>query len=108
MGYDRDIMNQGGGNLPIAPGADVYDINGDKVGTVQQYNQAANCLVVEKGKIFTKDVYIPTSAIQSSDANGVRISLTKDELKEDRYSSPPTGTVTMNRDWDNRDVDLNS
>ena len=90
MDNDRDIMNPPRGKLPIAPGKTVYDASGDKIGMVRQYDPQADCLVVEKGFLFTKDIYIPGSAIQSSDANGVRITLTKDELKEHRYGAPPT------------------
>ena len=90
MENDRDTMSQPRGKLPIAPGETVYDARGDKIGTVQQYDPQSDCLVVEKDFLFTKDIYIPASAIQSSDANGVRLTLTKDELKEHRYASPPT------------------
>ena len=90
MDENRDIVSPPRGKRPIAPGETVYDASGDKIGTVQQYDPQADCLVVEKGFLFTRDIYIPGSAIQRSDANGVRITLTKDELKEHRYGSPPT------------------
>ncbi|HEU5348892.1 MAG TPA: hypothetical protein VFU63_09815 [Ktedonobacterales bacterium] len=118
MDMDRDMMDLGGEKLSISPGAAVYDLNGDKIGTVQQYNPQADCLVVEKGFIFTKDVYIPASTIERSDANGVWVTLTKDELKSERYEQPPTPGVTdargfgsqgYPRDRDlNDDLDLNS
>lgn len=95
---DRDMMNQEGWKLSIMPGATVYDVNGDKVGTAQQYNPQLDCLVVEKGILFTKDIYIPASTIESSDANGIRVALSKDELKDERYTQPPTpGTTGMGR-----------
>ncbi|MGE5334773.1 MAG: hypothetical protein ACM3N4_08755 [Nitrososphaerota archaeon] len=98
MDMDRDMLNQEGGKLSIMPGATVYDVNGDKVGTAQQYNPQADCLVVEKGMFFTKDIYIPASMIERSDANGIRVRLSKDELKDDRYTQPPTpGTTGMGR-----------
>ena len=92
MYNDPNMMNQGGGNASIAPGTDVYDVNGDKVGSVQQFMPQANCLLVEKGMLFKKDVYIPISAIASTGVDGVRINLSKDDLKNDRYASPPTAT----------------
>jgi uncharacterized protein YrrD len=70
----------------------VYDVNGDKVGSVQQFMPQANCLLVEKGMLFKKDVYIPVSAIASTGVDGVRINLSKDDLKDTRYASPPTAT----------------
>jgi uncharacterized protein YrrD len=124
MDNDRDMMNQTGGNMPVTPGTDVYDASGDKIGTVQEYNPQANCVVVKKGMIFTKDLYIPLNAIDSRASDGLYLNLTKDQLKDDRYSNPPTysGTATAtsttdddivnrNADWNpdlNRDIDTNS
>lgn len=92
MYNDPNMMNQRGTNASIAPGTDVYDVNGDKVGSVQQFMPQANCLLVEKGMLFKKDVYIPVSAIASTGVDGVRINLSKDDLKDTRYASPPTAT----------------
>ena len=93
MNNDRDrMMNQSGRNMPVTPGTDVYDANGDKVGTVQEFNPQANCIVVQKGMIFTKDLYIPINAIDGRDDKGVYLSLTKDDLKDDRFASPPTSS----------------
>jgi uncharacterized protein (TIGR02271 family) len=89
MNNDRDMMNQSGRNMPVMPGTDVYDANGDKIGKVQEYNPQANSIVVQKGIIFTKDLYIPLSAIDSRDDNGLYLNLTKDQLKDDRFASPP-------------------
>ena len=93
MRNDRDV-NQGDRNMPVTPGTDVYDATGDKLGTVQEYNPQANCIVVQKGIIFTKDLYIPLNAIDSRDSNGIYLNLTKDQLKGDRYASPPTYSAT--------------
>lgn len=89
MNNDRDMMNQSGRNMPVTPGTDVYDASGDKIGTVQEYNPQANCIVVQKGIIFTKDLYIPLSAIDSRDSDGLYLNLTKDQLKDDRFANPP-------------------
>ena len=95
MNDDRDrMMNQSGRNMPVMPGTDVFDANGDKVGSVQEFNPQANCIVVQKGFIFTKDVYIPLSAIDGRDDNGLYLNLTKDDLKDDRFASPPTYSGT--------------
>ncbi len=90
-----DPMSQSGGNQSITPGTDVYDVNGDKVGTVQRYDPQANVFVVEKGLIFKKDLYIPTSDIQATDANGIRLDLSKDDLTGDRFTSPPAGSQSQ-------------
>lgn len=90
----NDPMSQSGGNLSITPGTDVYDVNGDKIGTVQRYDPQAGAFVVEKGLIFKKDLYIPTSDIQATDAKGLHLDLSKDDLSGDQYTSPPAGSQT--------------
>jgi uncharacterized protein (TIGR02271 family) len=94
MNNDRDMMNQSGRNMPVTPGTNVYDATGDKIGTVEEYNPQADCIVVQKGIIFTKDLYIPLSAIDSRDSDGLYLNLTKDQLKDDRYANPPTYSET--------------
>lgn len=75
---------------PIAPGTDVYDTNGEKIGSVQQYHPEAGYMLVQKGVFFIKDLYIPINAIERSTTDGIRLTLSKDDLKEDRYAAPPT------------------
>ncbi len=88
----NDTLSQGGSNWSITPGTDVYDVNGDKIGTVQRYDPQTNVFMVEKGLIFKKDLYIPTSDIQGADSNGLRLDLSKDDLKGDRFTAPPAGS----------------
>ena len=112
MYNDRDPMNMGSGNLSITPGTDVYDVNGDKIGSVQQYNPEANCILVQKGMLFKKDLYIPTNDVQRTGTDGIYLDLSKDDLKDDRYASMPTGTTgttgTAGQTWaTDRDTDLN-
>lgn len=90
----------------ITPGTDVYDNNGDKVGSVQQYDPQAGYMLIQKGVLFTKDLYIPVSAIERTTTDGIRLTLSKDDLKEDRYAAPPAGTMSSQQDWaEDRDVD---
>ena len=79
-------------NQQIVEGTPVYDINGEKVGDVSEHGVEQGALVVHKGLFFPKDIYVPTSYLQGSDANGVYLSLAKDELKGDRWQSPPAPT----------------
>lgn len=79
---------------PIAPGTDVYDTYGDKVGSVQQYSPEAGYLMVQKGIFFIKDIYVPTNAIERVTTDGIRLSLSKDELKGDRHTAPPVMGAT--------------
>ncbi len=71
-------------------GEAVFDVDGDKVGAVQEYNAREGYLVVQKGWLFPKDLYIPVDAIQRNDAEGVYLSLHKDDLAQHAYDEAPT------------------
>jgi hypothetical protein len=49
----------------IVPGATVFDVNAEKMGTIVAANAAY--IVVAKGFFFPKDYYIPVSAIDDTD-----------------------------------------
>lgn len=72
-------------------GMDVYDANGDKVGTLDQPPVRDGALVVQKGFFFPHDIYVPLSAIARTASNGIYLNLTKDQLNGDEYKHPPTG-----------------
>ena len=72
---------------PIEVGTTVYTSDGDKIGDVAEVQQSY--FVVEKGFIFTEDLYIPMSALASRDADGVRLTLSKDEIETQDWSSVP-------------------
>ena len=77
-------------------GATVYDTAGAKVGTLRAYNAQGAYLLVEKGWLFPKDLYIPLAAVQGTDATGaVHLGLRKNDLQGDRYAIPPVGGPTV-------------
>jgi uncharacterized protein (TIGR02271 family) len=77
-------------------GATVYDTTGAKVGTLRAYNPQGGYLVVAKGWLFSKDLYIPLAAVQGTDAAGaVPLGLRKDDLQDDRYAIPSVGGPTV-------------
>ncbi|MDQ3881453.1 MAG: DUF2382 domain-containing protein [Chloroflexota bacterium] len=80
-GYD---IRQG----EIQEGWDVYDSNGDEIGDVSEVGP--NYIVVEKGWLFTSDVYIPTSAIASVAEDRIQLNVPKDAIDRQRWSMPPT------------------
>lgn len=89
-----DTMNNAGmqGNLagqPIVEGTTVYDAGGDKVGTVSEHNVQGGYLVLHKGWLFPKDVYVPLNAIGRADADGVYLNMYKDDLKNQNWDMPP-------------------
>ena len=75
-------------------GMDVYDLNGDKVGTLDQPPLRSGALVVQKGFFFPHDIYVPLSAIARTASNGIYLNLTKDQLNGDQYKNPPTAGET--------------
>jgi uncharacterized protein (TIGR02271 family) len=71
-------------------GAMVTDTAGEKVGALHAYDPEGGYITVQKGFLFHKDLYIPLSDVQSTDADGtVRLSRYKDDLADARYDSPP-------------------
>jgi hypothetical protein len=72
---------------PIELGTTVYGSDGEKIGDVAEIQ--SNYIVIEKGFIFTKDLYIPMATIASQDADGVRLSMTKNEVENHDWSTPP-------------------
>jgi len=72
--------------------AAVYDAAGEKVGTLHAHDEQGGYITVQKGFLFHKDLYIPLSAVQGTDADGnVQLSLYKDDLQDSRYDEPPVG-----------------
>jgi len=72
-------------------GEAVFDTNGDKVGQIHEYNAQEGYIVVQKGWLFPKDLYIPVNAVARNDAEGVYLNLHKDDLNQHGYDEPPIG-----------------
>ena len=67
---------------------------GEKVGTVSEHNVQGGYLVLHKGWLFPKDVYVPLNVIQSNNADGVYLSLYKDDIANQDWDNPPVGSST--------------
>ncbi|MGH2391387.1 MAG: PRC-barrel domain-containing protein, partial [Chloroflexota bacterium] len=87
-------------NWQISEGMTVYATDGTKLGTVRNYNPQAGYLDVRKGWLFTKDFYVPTSAVDAVAEDGLTLTLAKDDLDDARYGSPPVagGGTAMSSD----------
>jgi hypothetical protein len=86
--------NQNPTNQRIAAGMTVYAMDGDKVGTVRNYDPLVGYLDIQQGWLFTKDFYVGVGEVYTVDEDGITLRLTKDEL-DDRFASPPPiGRVT--------------
>ena len=64
----------------IQVGRDVLDRDGDKIGTVADVGNSY--VLVQKGLIFTKDVYIPSSELQTGSDGALFVNVDKDEIEE--------------------------
>lgn len=76
----------------IETGTSVYGSDGEKIGEVAEVSN--DYFVIEKGFIFTTDLFVPMSAIAGVDEDGVRLSMTKDQVENSDWSEAPVaGTV---------------
>ena len=72
---------------PIEIGTTVYGSDGEKIGDVAEIQ--SDYMVIEKGFILKKDLYIPMTNIAAQDTDGVRLSMTKAEVEAADWSTPP-------------------
>ncbi|HKV83696.1 MAG TPA: PRC and DUF2382 domain-containing protein [Ktedonobacterales bacterium] len=87
----------------IVPGTPVYDIDGSKVGEVTRHDTQGGYLDVKKGLIFTRDVYIPLSAIGQRTTDGIYLNVPKDELRNQNWDTPPNDTQPLTTGMASRD-----
>ncbi|MHB8647399.1 MAG: DUF2382 domain-containing protein [Thermomicrobiales bacterium] len=78
--YDRTNVGAYSDATRLIAGADVYGSDNEKIGTVADVGQ--NYFLVQKGWLFIKDLYLPTSTVTQADANTVYVSLTKQQAEE--------------------------
>jgi hypothetical protein len=78
-------------------GAPVYDINGAKVGTVSEHGVQRGHLVIHHG-LLRDDIYISLDVVEGSDANGVSLNMTKQEVETLPVNRPPAGNTSANPD----------
>lgn len=82
---------QTSGSQRISDGTTVYDMNGDKLGTVSGASASADYFTLQKGMLFPHDYYVPMSAVLRIDPDGVYLNVAKDDIK--------------NRGWENRPLE---
>jgi len=84
---------------PIRDDMTVYGLNGEKLGTVCNYDPQAGWLEIQKGWPFHKEFYIPVSSVGTVMGDGLTLRLTKEDLDDDRYASPPAEGVVYGQDF---------
>jgi uncharacterized protein (TIGR02271 family) len=77
-------MTMGRSNYPwrdqLVENAEVYGSDGEKIGHLAAAD--ANYIMVQKGWLFIKDIYLPTSSIARVEADRVYLSYTKAEAEQ--------------------------
>ena len=86
--YDQTNMGAYDYTDRLVAGADVYGADNEKIGTVADVGQ--NYFLVQKGWLFIKDLYLPTSTIAQADGDAVYLSLTKGEAEQMGRDQLPT------------------
>jgi hypothetical protein len=64
----------------ITSGTKVFDADGKKIGAVQAYDKSTGYMRVEKGEIFTKDLFLPVTVVSYLDDTGIHLSEPKDSI----------------------------
>jgi len=74
---------------PIEIGWNVYDRDGEKIGSIAEVGP--NYLLVQKGLIFIRDIYVPTDAVTSTNPTeeAVQVSVRKDDIDQQGWDAPP-------------------
>lgn len=84
------------GSQRLADGMTVYDLNGEKIGTISGYTTSSAYFKLEKGLIFHHDYYVPMSAVARIDPDGVYLTVLKDDIKDRGWDNPPLGGEQRN------------
>jgi len=90
---DNGMTDSGMGGQYIE-GTPVYDVNGDKVGTVSEHGVQDNALVIHHG-MFRQDVYVPLGVIARNDVDGLYLNVTKDDVLNQDWTATNTSSATM-------------
>lgn len=80
----------------IESGTSVYGSDGEKIGEVAEVSN--EYFLIEKGFIFTTDLFVPMSAIAGVDEDGVRLSMTKDQVENSDWSDAPVAGTAVGTD----------
>ena len=71
----------------FAEGMPVYDVSGDKIGTISETPANSSNLVIQKGLFFPHDYTVPMNAVARADESGVYLNVTKDDVTNQRFDT---------------------
>lgn len=74
-------------------GTDVYGSDDDKIGSVADIGP--NYFIVEKGFLFTTDMYVPMTAIASATEDRIYLNVAKDQVDQQGWDEPPAAPSAM-------------
>jgi uncharacterized protein (TIGR02271 family) len=76
----------------VRPGWAVIGSDGEKIGDVTEVR--SSYLLLQKGLIFVKDIYVPMAAVQDVELDGERVMVdaTKDGIEDKGWDEPPADT----------------
>lgn len=77
------------GTHNVRTGFDIYSSDNQKIGTVDQV--FPDHFVVKKGIIFTRDLYVPYSAVSRCEADKCYLNTSKDRVDQMGWYQPPAG-----------------
>ena len=79
-------------SAPIEIGWTVHDRDGEKVGSIAELGP--NYVLVHKGVIFGRDIYVPTSQLIAVNPahEAVQIAVRRDDLDDQGWDEPPEWT----------------
>src|SRR6185437_7761306 len=95
LGMEPHQVTVNPAHWPIADGMRVYGIDGEQLGTVRNYDPQDGYLDVQRGWLLTKDLYVPFRAVATITGDGITLRLTKEDLDDDRYLTPPATDGVM-------------
>jgi hypothetical protein len=74
---------------PLAPGTNVFDVKGAKVGQVRISALSEGYFIVEQGWLVSHELFLPATSISRRDTRGVSLNLSNQELRQRRWRVPP-------------------
>jgi hypothetical protein len=80
--------------LEIPLGTIVYDVEGEKVGKVTFSALHTGYFMVERGWLMTYEIYLPPTTIMTRNTDGIKLRLSKEELKQSQWKHPPSRQLT--------------
>jgi hypothetical protein len=90
--------NQHSAPWQIADGMAVYATDGEKVGTIRNFDPQADYFDVQKGRLFHKDFYVAMDDVSMVNASGIVLRRAKEDLEDDRYAAPPKASGTADKE----------